>query len=428
MRVFTVLFSIILVLIIFSGCNDEILNEHAALNTKIAEIKCAKEFECCKTSMKPKHYETIEECIRYNQFISAESVDYLEFSNYTWNEENAKKCLEYWNSFSLYSYSCEDDVNIAEAAISEETKTEINELKSSCDNLLKGAAGLGVKCYPDISHGAGCAEGLICNEMTYECEKIPGINESCIEIDECYTELEKQIYCDKKYYVDDEGNKVITEAVCKYAPVLGEDCSSFKKCDSYLEDVFCEMIYKKDSDGNYEYDDKTGEKMIVSAKCKKLPAKGENCELSGRCEKEDEGKIYCAREKDEDGNSEYFCREYQKVNMPCGEDGECAKDLICKYGEDEEGDSSEICIAKLREGIKCSDTNECEDDLFCKYDENQENSTCAKKLPAHSDCTDSDQCISGQCSPDYDGNYYCSGSTLTDQICVQFDYGDNYSY
>ena len=431
------LFLFVLFFFVFSGCGDEVSNEQAELNTKIAEIKCGKEFECCNTSMKPKHYETIEECVRYNEILSAESIDYLEFSNYTWNKENAEKCLEYWNSFSMYSYSCEEDINVVEAGMSEETKEKMDELKSACSGLLKGSVGIGAKCYPDLSNGDGCSEGLTCSDKTYECEKTPRLGESCVDIEECYTDLEKEIYCDKVYKKDKDGNNetdtdgnyIVESATCKHMPVIGEDCSNTKDCDNNLEEVFCEIIYKKDSEGDYEYDEDTGDRILVSATCKKLPEKGKNCELSKRCYKEDEGEIYCAEEEDEDGNSEYFCREYPKVNMPCNENGECAEGLICKYEEGDEGDYSEICLAKSKEGAVCENTDECEDDLFCKIEEDAEDSKCAKKLPEGSACIEDFHCLSGECFYSEEASTgYCLDTTLADQICIQYDYGDEYLF
>ena len=290
----------VVLFLMFSGCMEDVVNEHAELNSKIAKIKCEKEFECCIDSTMPRHYKTVEECVRYNEILSAQKVAHLPFSNFKWNKENADKCLEYWNTYSLYSLTCDEDLFIDPEELSESEQERVLELKSSCDSLIEGSSELGEKCYPDIKEGNGCAEGLTCYEGTYACEKIPLINESCVVIDQCYTDEGKEIYCDKIYKknkegdieTDENGKYIVESATCKYAPVVGEDCSSYKKCDSNLEDVFCEIIYKKDSEGEYEYDEDSGDKIIDSATCKKLPEKGKSCELSKHCYKEDEGELY----------------------------------------------------------------------------------------------------------------------------------------
>lgn len=437
MKIYVKVFLFVAIFFVLFGCEDEVLNEQAELNTKIAEIKCGKEFECCKASTKPRHYKTEEECVRYNEILSASTVDYLSFSNFKWNKENADKCLEYWNAYSLYSLTCDEDLFINPEELSESEQERILELKFSCNSLIEGAAELGEKCYPDIKEGSGCTKGLTCYKGTYTCEKIPLINESCVMIDQCYTDQEKEIYCDKIYKKDTEGNietdetgkNIVESATCKYEPVLGEDCSIRKKCDKNLEDAFCEIIYKKDSDGDYEYDEETGERILVSAKCRKLPAKGESCELSKRCEKEYEGEIYCARERDEEsGESKYFCRELPKANMPCNEKGYCAEGLICKYEEDEEGDSSEICRAKSKEGAKCSNTHECEDDLFCMIGAEADEGKCTKKLPGGSACLENNHCLSGNCIFNDETIGSCMGTKVSDQMCIQYDYGDEYLF
>ncbi|HRQ70190.1 MAG TPA: hypothetical protein PLW78_07805 [bacterium] len=426
----------VVLFLMFSGCMEDVVNEHAELNSKIAKIKCEKEFECCIDSTMPRHYKTVEECVRYNEILSAQKVAHLPFSNFKWNKENADKCLEYWNTYSLYSLTCDEDLFIDPEELSESEQERVLELKSSCDSLIEGSSELGEKCYPDIKEGNGCAEGLTCYEGTYACEKIPLINESCVVIDQCYTDEGKEIYCDKIYKknkegdieTDENGKYIVESATCKYAPVVGEDCSSYKKCDSNLEDVFCEIIYKKDSEGEYEYDEDSGDKIIDSATCKKLPEKGKSCELSKHCYKEDEGELYCAKEKDEEGNSEYFCRELPKANMPCSEYGECAKGLICKYEEDEEGDFSEICRAKSKEGAKCSNTYECEDDLFCMIGEEVDEGKCTKKLPGGSACLEDDHCLSGECLFNDETIGSCMGTKVSDQMCIQYDYGDDYIF
>ncbi|HNW83092.1 MAG TPA: hypothetical protein PKG52_09395 [bacterium] len=435
MKFFVAVFLFIFSLVFF-GCEDDNLNQQAEFNTKIARIKCEKEFECCSTSIKPRHYETVEECIKYNEFLSQNSVDYLAFSNYTWNSENADKCLEYWNNYSTYSYSCTEDLSIAKAQATEESLAKTEELKSACNSLLEGYAQIGDKCYPDLSNGDGCSEGLTCNSKTYECEKTPRLGESCVEIEECYTDLEKEIYCDKTYKKDKDGNvetdtygdPVLESATCKQMPVTGEDCSNTRDCDNNLENVFCEIIYKKDSEGDYEYDEATGERIIESATCKEFPKKGESCELSNHCYNENNGEIYCAREKNNEGEKSYFCREYPKANEPCGTDQQCAEGLICKYEltDENENSYSYFCREKYKEGAACEGTTECEDGLFCKFDDNNQGK-CVKKYSADSECVENIQCLSGNCAKGDDKNY-CLGTTLADQICVQYDYGDEYLF
>ncbi len=433
MRFLVTFLLVTLAVLFFSGCSDDVANEFAELYTNIAKIKCSKEFECCQTSTKPRHYETFEECVKYQEILSAGSVEYIEFSNYTWNKENAEKCLSYWKDFSQYSSLCDEDIYLKADQLSEEEQENISELESSCNSLIIEAAQLGDRCYPDTPKGDGCVEGLTCFKGTYTCEKTPLVGESCKTIDSCYTnEPDKEIYCDKEYQKDSEGNyetdtngnHIIKSAVCKYAPVVGENCSE-KECDKNLENVFCEIIYKTDSEGDYIYDEETGKKVIKSSLCKEYPKKGENCELSRHCFNESEGQLYCAREKNSEEETVYFCRAYPGVNKPCNDDNKCAQGLICKYESDNET-SSYMCREKSDEGGTCIKTSECKDDLFCKIGEDAETGKCTLKYEGGSACLENAHCISGRCISNEGEISYCMGTTLADKICIPYDYNDDY--
>lgn len=423
---------IMLIFIIISGCENDVKNEFANLYTQIAKIKCKKEFECCETSTKPRHYQTVNECVKYMEILSYDSVEYISFSNYKWNKENADKCLEYWNNYSRYSSACEDNIYI-EKQLSENEQARIDDLEASCNELLVPASQLEDKCYLNTDKGDGCAEGLTCFRGTYTCKKTPVAGESCIEIDSCYSiDPDKEIYCDKEYQKDSEGNFVIdengkhilTSAICKYAPVVGENCLD-KECDRNLENVFCEIIYKKDSEGNFIYDEDTNEKVVKSSLCKELPKKDEDCELSGECFDQTESQLYCTREENDDEEKVYFCRTYPVAGEPCNENYLCARGLTCKYETDGET-PVRMCREKSAENEACEDTIECKDELFCKMGEDSESGICAKRYEGGEACLENYHCFSGRCLSSYGEVSLCMGETLADSICVPFDYNDDY--
>gem|GEM_PF-1612116 len=449
--------AMVLILCVLSmawSCNKSV-NEQAEFAKKIATMMCKKEFECCGRSMKEKHYTSVEGCVDYRLMASADNIYYFAFAdNYAWDGANADKCLRYYEKYTIYGQSCTTDLVAWEAAMTEEDAQEEDELYAACDQLVVGAGAVGDKCYPEYedyeeSYASQCVAGAYCDADLYVCVRIPRVGESCKESDRCYSTDDRTVECKKEYLkdgageylVDENGDRIVQNAVCTYLPVAGEDClwSGFS-CEAD-RGLYCDKTYKTDSEGNTEYDPNTGDPIYLSVVCKALPDIGGDCSKSGgRCLNKLGEDLYCAYVYNQEGDTLRVCKEYPKAGEDCSDTDECKEGLYCKQEEETTETGTETvyrCRALVQENGTCEHHTDCVDGLFCTidvYGAEVTTGSCVKKFDPLTTCLEDAQCASGDCALLDDGSigteedpvYYCKGSLLVDRICVAYDYEDDY--